>query len=770
MGMVARLAVGWAAWTAAMTGVGEARASSIDASGHLVYADGALLTFGFESLPDAQAVGASWLTWAGGTTVNLAGAEVTSTDWAGSLVTGTDALEGKYALRLSASSGYVGLGLLDTTLFKKVDGQRIVVSMWGRSHGAEPELDIVYPSLDEAIRPTGFGHIVAIRTGNETSDGWAEYSTGPIDGSLWGDDIAAIILTARYTTPKDTLPLDSPELFPGSGGPAFLDATGYALVDAVEVDAASGAPMTPSSCTQANVQTVCGDLGECMFGHCVDGTIPWGPVPQAADHRRDLAQRWEFITEHLGADRLSASQAPSVFTPSALAEIEAATTPRAFFGAQSALVGGVRDAHTRMGEPPSSYTVFHPYVDPFYPEYSGVLDLCLGLAEDDLPGGSGADVYAVFWVSPTGMLAGMLNPGAQLVQVDGMSPDDWMDSIEARFRPELPNDPSSEPSGRALIFGSAMSKFAEFAVFSTCTAEGVCTQQTINVGQMTYDRLNGIQYKGTTENSRPCTARLVNAVSSWTPADDDPAYDVPLYETVGAITSIQVDGFQGYYDSSASNPWHDWEDAFTSAFAAGTNVLIDFRQGHGGKFVLGDFLAHDIRGTGDPYAAFGVPRGDLDSIDPSWLFDPSLAACVSSPSDGADLCGWTGGDIDESTLASPPFGGVKIAWVDSDDLSMNDITPKKIQGLPNVRIFGPHPTTGAYGEISYLPPILGPWGVGSTQVLDFRYGSTLPLAMGASWSSGVGVPPDQIVTQKLSDLLAGQDTLLAAAETWLEAP
>jgi len=299
---------------------------------------------------------------------------------------------------------------------------------------------------------------------------------------------------------------------------------------------------------------------------------------------------------------------------------------------------------------------------------------------------------------------------------------------------------------------------------------GECTEQTVQVGQMTYDWIVGTAFKGATVNSHPCTPRLTNAVSTWTPADDDEAYDLPLYETVGTITSIQVDGFEGYYDSAASNPWHDWEDAFSSAFAAGREVLIDFRQGHGGKFALGDFLAHNIRGTGNPYAAFGVPRGSFDVIDPTWLFDPSLQACALASDGLANLCGWTGGDIDESTSATPSFGAAKIAWVDSNDLSMNDITPKKIQGLPNVRIFGPHPTTGAYGEISYLPPILGSWYVGSTQVLDFRYGSSLTAAMSASWASGAGVVPDQVVTQKLSDLLAGKDTLLLAAQAWLVAP
>jgi hypothetical protein len=766
-----RAALGWGMVLCFLLSPIEARASSIDSSGKLIYAKGALLTFGFESLAGARAIGASWLTWSTASSASLSATPVSSPDWGTSLVTGDDALEGTYALRLSAASGYLGVGLLDTALFTKIASRRVIVSMWGRSHGAEPELDIVYPSTTEPIGPTGFGHIVAIRTGNETSDGWAEYSTGPIDGSVWGKGIAALILTARYpTTTTDTLPLDSSSFFPSGSGPTLVDDEAFALVDAVEIDEASGAPMAPSSCTQATVDSSCGDLGECVFGHCVDGTLLWGPAPTSADHRRDLVRRWEFLGEHLGADRLSASQAPSVFTPSLLATIEGATTPRTFVGAMSERVAELRDGHTDMGSPPSEHTIFYPYVDPFYNASSGILDMCLGLAEDDLPGGSGANVYAAFWVSPTSMLAGALTTGAELVQVDGLTPDAWMDAVEPRFRQELPNDPTSEPSGRAIIFSSMLARYAQAAVFSTCTLAGVCSQKTVSVGQMAYEWVRHTKYTGATTGSRTCTPRFLNSVSTWTPGDDSKGADVPVYETVSGITSIEVNGFRGIEDKGASNPWHAWEDPFTAAFALGNNVIIDFRQGHGGHFPLGNFLAHNIRGTSNPYGAFSVPRGAFDEIDAAWLFDSSLQSCVLAPFEADNLCGWTAGEIDESMQANPPFGGVKIAWLNGNDMSQNDITPGKIVGLPNVRVFAPHASSGAFGEVSYLPPVLGPWLIGSTQVLDFRYGASLPLAMAASWSSGVGVQPDQVVTEKMSDLLAGQDTILLAARAWLEAP
>jgi hypothetical protein len=318
-----------------------------------------------------------------------------------------------------------------------------------------------------------------------------------------------------------------------------------------------------------------------------------------------------------------------------------------------------------------------------------------------------------------------------------------------------------------MILARLMSKYASSAVFSSCTALGVCTQTTVPVGEITYEEVNGLGYKTATWNSRICSGRFLDAVSTWTTADDDEDYDVPLTETVGGITSVEFDGFQGAYDSMSKTPYHAWEDPFTQALTSGSPVLIDARQGHGGRFELGYWLDSQIRSTTDPYACFAVPRGDFDDIDPSWLFDPSFSSCVLSSSSSPTLCGWTGGNIDQADLATPPGATVQIAWVDGNDVSMNDITPRNIAEAPNVRIFGPHPTSGAYGEHSELPPILGPWSAAGIQTLDMRFGATLPAAMGAPWASGTGVAPDQIVTQKVSDILGGNDTVLEAARAWL---
>jgi hypothetical protein len=68
-------------------------------------------------------------------------------------------------------------GFESPALFNSLATRRVQISFWGFSMGAEPELDVLYPGAGAPFGPYAYARIVAIRTGRETSDGWAEYST-----------------------------------------------------------------------------------------------------------------------------------------------------------------------------------------------------------------------------------------------------------------------------------------------------------------------------------------------------------------------------------------------------------------------------------------------------------------------------------------------------------------------------------------------------------------------------------------------------------------
>jgi hypothetical protein len=485
-----------------------------------------------------------------------------------------------------------------------------------------------------------------------------------------------------------------------------------------------------------------------------------------------MVNRWAFVAGHLGGDRKATANASTVFSAAAISAVTGATTPPGFYGALNTLVNSLRDGHTTLGVSASGQTAF-PEALSAWGAFSGRLDVCFGLAENDLPGAASGPVYAVFWVAPNSAVGPALGapplvPGDMLTQVDGLTPDAWLDAVGPRFRETLPNDPTSEPAGRALLLASALGRYATTAVFSSCTAAGACTTKTVQVASITYGQASGTGARNATTDSRLCAGRFTDSATTWSPTDDELGADTPVFETVGNVATVEFDGFEAATDDkNPTDPYHAWVDPIFMALTSGESVLFDARLGHGGNSLLGTYLVHQIRGQSAPYFTLAMPRGTWDDPDPTWLFDSSLATCAQGDWWIPDLCGWTGGQIDEPELSSAPATGVKIAWVNGADVSMNDIVPRDLQGALNVRVFGPHPTTGAYGVISQIPPMVAGWLPGSIQTLDMRFGSSFSTATNAPWASGTGVAPDQVVLQKVSDILAGTDTVLAAVGTWL---
>ena len=430
---------------AAVVGIPDtAHAVELGADGEVVFAPDALHTESFESLTTAQTSGAAWLTITPQATLSTTPLDAAS--WATSVVTlpqaGIPAMAGKHALKVAVGTN-VGLGIVDTKLFSTLTEKRLTVTFWGYSVGAEPELDLVYPNVAEThvhnspVGPAGLGRVIAIRTGRETSDGWAEYSTGPVDGSVWGTNpLSSINLTARYATTYGETTLDS--VLTTS---AFLQPSAYALIDSVEIVASAGAATAPTVCSNAGLvsgQDVCGTGGECVFGRCVDGAFVWGPLPAAADHRTDLVSRWVTTMTELIGDRNGAATARETFTSAAVSALETSKTAAQLFGGLTTLTNSVRAGHTSIGPAPSNGTPFSQAYGSL-DSTSGYLDLCFGLAENDLPSRSGETGYSVYWLAPESAVGGAaaggvtLAVGDMLTALDGVDPDTWMTAVQKRF-------------------------------------------------------------------------------------------------------------------------------------------------------------------------------------------------------------------------------------------------------------------------------------------------------------------------------------------------
>ena len=729
-----------------------AHAADVAADGTLVFAKDALATYGFESFGDLEASGAAAVTWSVGgklvTTPLQPGDE-------GPLLTGAaGALEGRHALLLRQDL-MEGVALRDEGLFQGLRGRRISVSFWGRAFGAEPVLQIVYARDDVCVGP-GLTHVTAIRTGRETSDGWVEYATGPVDGAVWTSPLAAVVLTARYATDRGASLLTGTERSPRAVLPSrLLDPDAYAVIDAVEVRPAPGSSTDGAPCTQATVGSACGASGECQFGHCIDGSVVWGAVPQAADHRADLVARWAFVAESLHANRRATGRAAAAFDGAA-ATLSGVESPREYYGKLNELVLGLRDSHTVLGSPPSLGSVSFPLVDAF----SGPLDVCFGLARNDLAGDE--PVFAIFRVGANASVTETLEKGDVLTAVDGLAPSVWLAGVLARYLPRRPSDPAADPSHTALYLSKLLGRYARTLTFSRCQAGRGCTPlPDIPIADEVFRHV--AEKGGYVGSTLRCTPRFHPAVSR--PPPEITITDQVVAETVNGVTSVQFDGFQGAYDPKRG--YAAWEDPMTRAFSGGSKVLVDARLGHGGKFVLGRWLFRLLRGTDQPYGMFAAPRGAYDDPDPAWLFAPRWDTCAASDLK-IDACLWAGGQTSFTVDAAPAGEGSKIAWVNGDDASMNDIVPRLLAGRSGFRVFGPHPTQGAYGEVSYVPPIEPSWSRGSIQVLDMRFGATPAAARAGAWESGVGVAPDEVVVQTVSDILMDQDTALNAARVWVD--
>ncbi len=162
-----------------------------------------------------------------------------------------------------------------------------------------------------------------------------------------------------------------------------------------------------------------------------------------------------------------------------------------------------------------------------------------------------------------------------------------------------------------------------------------------------------------------------------------------------------------------------------------------------------------------------MPRGEWDDIDPAWTTSPGLAACVGTSNVAPDLRG-LGHEPERRVAHDDPRGrgGEDRVGRRLRRLGQRHHAEGPPGGAERGRLRrAPH--HGRVRRIPELPPLAAGWTTGAIQVTDARFGSSFDAAVASPWASGTGVVPDQVVLQKVSDLLAGTDTVLAAARAWL---
>jgi hypothetical protein len=723
--------IGFATFVIALLVPTLAHASDLDPqTGAIVFASDAVKTWGFESGGDLVAQKAQTTKYDSSgfpPRVVLSSADAAAFE---KLLTTDDAVEGKRALRI----GTTGVALMDDALFASLATSRVEITYWSRPDGTPPLVQVQYGKSDWPIENGfDFADVPTMRTGRETTDGWVEYSTGSIDGSVWGVPIRAILLTTSSSAPKGTT----------------------AVIDALEIRKVAGNPVAANACSLSDVDSTCGPAGDCMFGRCVPSSVTWGVMP-SAEFRRDFAERWAFIASSIVGDRNSSAFGRATLAPSARDLAKYSLSSRQFFSGMNRLVNGLHDNHTSFGSPPGGFQTFSPML--FF-GWSGALHACFGVMEKDQTGGGlGFGVFAAGDKPITGV---PLKPGDIVTSIDKQDPIAWAEAIFPGIDRTSTNDPRSWLGTHAQDLAIAITTYAKTFTVSRCASSTKCTgddrkEITIEVSSKVVDHLleNGgwgesIEYFG-------CSPRFRNSVDDF----DSDAGDGDLItpRTTDGIVNVQFDGFSGS---------DVWKTKMSSVFdPKPAMVLMDARQGNGGTGDNVEHLLGLMRGGAEPVGFITLVNGSWNDPSPADLFDrygPCIEGSDAANSFDCQLGAW--GFFSSGTASGD---GSKIAWVNTVDVSANDYMPRLLQGRSRLKIFAPVPTSGAFGAITTFPAFMPGWGGGSLQFQDSHFATDYASVIAARWESSHGVEPDIVVAQKQSDAIDGKDTMLNVARAWLK--
>jgi len=645
-----------------------------------------------------------------------------------------DPLEGRGALRVGGdvSDGAIGVLIPGSTILERAGSKRFEITYWARSEGATPYLTVGY-STRKAFGDD-FVRVVAIRTGRETSDGWAEYTTGTIDSAIWDVPLSGVRIAVS---------------------PWAAQPSGFSI-DALEIVPVGGGGVEPRACTQANLESVCGPEGDCQYGRCVPGYAAWGPLPPRA-HREELVSRWIHLATRVQGDRNSRARAETLIKEGPpLAWYSVASRP--FWAGIKRLVNDLRDQHTHFGGP--SAALLQPIA---YGGGSATTGACFGPGRHDLlaeTGKKGALGYIVYRANKTPPNGVILERGDALTAIDGEEPLAWVKRVWGSLAGSLPNDPGSDLGWSAQGLSWLLEKRASTIEITRCLSDTRCDGtykqvMTVPVGEPIYQKIKGTGSIGPLNNYFWCDIRFQQPIDKFAP-------NVPgENEVSGQIVrgDVLAIHFNGTYGATK------WSETMRSLFTTPpTKVLFDTRQGNGGHGHNIETITDLIRPSAQPIANVSLSLGSWEgkaSIDELMKMAKPCMERVGSAYTCAFADAYTNNDD------TAPGGNARVAFLNTADVSANDYLARLVKGRSNLKIFSPGVTSGAFGSVSSLPPFVVGWGGGSLQMQDALFGDSYDTLPAARWESGHGVPPDVVVAERMSDAIRDRDTMLEAAHAWL---
>lgn len=584
-------------------------------------------------------------------------------------------------------------------------------SLWMRHGAVEATVIVLYQdgsgldSLQVQLSPTG-------RT---TSDGWVELASNdfPVEGSK----VKIAYLRAANYSDKGGVHLDALEIV------------------------RSGAFVPQSSCSGLG-DPACGPEQVCIWNRCILGRIEVPLLPADA-LRNDVVDVFESQLRVFFGGHTSRA----LYLPAAIAEMEkmrTASTAWEFWSRWATAIHRLHDWHT------DSYANITGFVGP-----SHRLNACFFEGDADLSHQTWPKdpAHADILVSHAGPGAAGLVAGDRLVAVDGQHPLTWAASLidvdwgfHVATDPHIFSDYAEALGGPYWSGGALILRYAHELTVLRCGPTGKCDgpPETIQV----IDLPNGGGGDDVACDNRPFyhfadPAKNPDPTKHYVFGDffrGSIEGTTPQEAIFGMVWDTLYGGGDenGHVNKSINDAVADWK-------ANARGVILDHRAGNGGTLESATNLTKLVRPP-DVVAVIRMPI-QLGSFNGPNTASEGLAIFNLAKADSPYPVGDSGYVPD-----------LPVALILHRDGSASDYLPFGMKGAPKVRLFGPHPTSGAFSTFLEFK-----WWGG----LSYQLASGDTIAADGSALIGHGVVPDVTLLPRQSDLVAGKDTLFEAALAWV---
>ncbi len=338
-----------------------------------------------------------------------------------------------------------------------------------------------------------------------------------------------------------------------------------------------------------------------------------------------------------------------------------------------------------------------------------------------------------------------LHPGDRLVSVDGQHPIAWARSlITVNWgQPGISNHTTFAELASSLR--SLISRYAGRVAVIRCdaAAQSCGPVEEISIANLPFDPPGTMVDRVTCDN-RPLR-HLDGAPEKHTTGDKVYQGIVQESDEVERIFGVEWESL--YTTTGNDGVGADLKKAVNSWVNQGARgVILDHRTGFGGTIGAPEILWN-----------FAVPKHPNDLyVDRTFREEeqptPAAAQALFQAALPKGLVQYAG--------SGNPHTEVPVALLLTEDVSASDWLPLGMKGAPNVKLFGPFQTNGAFS---------------TRYSFGYWLGMSYVIAVGddilpdGSTHNGRGVEPDVVVLPRQSDLLSSKDTVFEAAIAWVRA-